>query len=61
MTYAAGIRAHQTSGRPLVTHIHATEFDRSIGGANPAIVERERTGSTPPRGSSAIVPCSGGA
>jgi glycosyltransferase involved in cell wall biosynthesis len=44
MTYAAGIRAHEISGRPLVTHIHATEFDRSIGGANPAIVEREWTG-----------------
>jgi glycogen synthase len=44
MTYAAGIRARETSGRPLVTHIHATEFDRSIGGANPVIMERESLG-----------------
>lgn len=44
MTYAAGIRAHAMSGRPLVTHIHATEFDRSIGGTNPRIMERESTG-----------------
>lgn len=32
LTYPAGIRAKQTSGRPLIVHVHATEFDRA--GAN---------------------------
>ncbi len=44
MTYAAGVRARAVSGRPFVAHIHATEFDRSPFGANPAIVDRERAG-----------------
>jgi glycosyltransferase involved in cell wall biosynthesis len=44
MTYEAGLRARAVSGRPLVAHIHATEFDRSPFGANPAIVEREGEG-----------------
>jgi len=29
LTYPAGIAAKEVSGRPLVAHIHATEFDRS--------------------------------
>lgn len=29
LTYPAGIAAKQTSGKPFVAHIHATEFDRS--------------------------------
>lgn len=29
LTYPAGIAAKETSGRPLIAHIHATEFDRS--------------------------------
>lgn len=29
LTYPAGIAAKETSGRPLVVHVHATEFDRS--------------------------------
>ena len=44
MTYAAGISARAVSGRPFVAHIHATEFDRSPFGPNPAIVEREEAG-----------------
>ncbi len=28
LTYAAGIAAKQVSGKPLVIHVHATEFDR---------------------------------
>jgi glycogen synthase len=32
LTYPAAIRAQQTSGRPLIVHVHATEFDRA--GAN---------------------------
>ncbi|MBO4646250.1 MAG: glycosyltransferase family 4 protein [Bacteroidales bacterium] len=29
LTYRAGIAAKQVSGKPLVVHIHATEYDRS--------------------------------
>ncbi len=29
MTYDAGIEARKVSGKPLVVHIHATEFDRT--------------------------------
>jgi len=44
ITFRAGLRAREASGRPLVVHIHATEFDRSGPGANPVIAEREREG-----------------
>jgi glycogen synthase len=29
MTYPAGIAAKEVSGKPLIVHVHATEFDRS--------------------------------
>ena len=29
LTYPAGIAAKRMSGKPLVVHVHATEFDRS--------------------------------
>jgi len=29
LTYAAGVAAKKVSGKPLVIHVHATEFDRS--------------------------------
>lgn len=29
LTYQAGIKAKQVSGKPLVIHVHATEFDRA--------------------------------
>jgi len=44
ITFEAGIAARSISGKPLVAHIHATEFDRAGDGANPIIVERERRG-----------------
>ena len=44
LTFGAGIRARAASGRPLVAHIHATEFDRSGDGVNPRIARRERRG-----------------
>ncbi len=44
ITFAAGIAAREVSGRPLVAHIHATEFDRAGAGANPEICRREREG-----------------
>ncbi len=31
LTYPAGIAAKEVSGKPLVIHVHATEFDRSGG------------------------------
>lgn len=46
ITYRAGIRARLESGRPLVAHIHATEFDRAGGSGNAEIVAREREGLT---------------
>jgi glycogen synthase len=44
ITFAAGIRARAISGRPLVAHIHATEFDRAGEHGNPEIERRERDG-----------------
>ncbi len=44
ITFAAGMEARKISGKPLVAHIHATEFDRAGQGANPFICEREYQG-----------------
>lgn len=44
LTYPAGIAAKNASGKPLVIHVHATDFDRSGGKVNPAVYEIERTG-----------------
>lgn len=44
MTYQAGIQARRASGKPLVAHIHATEFDRSGKNVNTQIYEIEREG-----------------
>ncbi len=44
ITFAAGIRARAISGKPLVAHIHATEFDRVGEHGNPEIGRREREG-----------------
>jgi glycosyltransferase involved in cell wall biosynthesis len=44
ITFAAGARARAASGRPLVAHIHATEYDRCGGPGNPEIQRREREG-----------------
>lgn len=44
MTFAAGMAARRVSGRPLIAHIHATEFDRAGDGANPEICRREHEG-----------------
>lgn len=45
MTYEAGIKAKKESGKPLVCHIHATEFDRSgFGGVNQYVYDIERKG-----------------
>ncbi len=44
MTYEAGIRAAHYHRRPLVAHIHATEFDRTDFHPNTWILDRERRG-----------------
>lgn len=44
MTYEAGIIARKISGKPLVMHIHATEFDRTGGNPNHEIAHREYLG-----------------
>lgn len=44
LTFAAGRRARAASGKPLVAHIHATEYDRCGGPGNPEIHRLERLG-----------------
>ncbi len=44
LTYAAGIAAKKISGKPLVVHVHATEFDRSGENVNKVVYEIERNG-----------------
>lgn len=45
LTYAAGIAAKEISGKPLVVHMHATEYDRSgEGRVNTNVFELEQTG-----------------
>ena len=44
LTYAAGIAAKQATGKPLVVHVHATEFDRSGENVNQTVYDIERKG-----------------
>lgn len=44
LTYPAGIAAKMISGKPLVIHVHATEFDRSGENVNPSVYAIERRG-----------------
>nr|WP_319572281.1 glycosyltransferase family 4 protein [uncultured Draconibacterium sp.] len=44
LTYPAGIAASKASGKPLVIHVHATDFDRSGGDVNPRVYAIEREG-----------------
>jgi len=45
LTFKAGIAAKEVSGKKLVIHVHATEFDRSGGqGASPMVYEIEKEG-----------------
>ncbi len=44
MTFKAAVFAKQVSGKPLVVHVHATEYDRSAGNPNPAVLDYERFG-----------------
>jgi len=44
LAYPAGIAAKKVSGKPLVIHVHATDFDRSGGSVNPRVYSIEREG-----------------
>ncbi|MCX6739153.1 MAG: glycosyltransferase family 4 protein [Candidatus Parcubacteria bacterium] len=45
LAYLAGIEAKKATGKPLVVHVHATEFDRTGGqGVNEEVYAIERAG-----------------
>jgi len=44
MTYPAGIAVSVMSGKPLIVHVHSTEFDRSGENINQMIYDIEREG-----------------
>ena len=44
LCYPAGIHAKQVTGKPLVVHVHATDYDRSRGNVNPTVYNIERDG-----------------
>lgn len=44
LTYPAGIHTKMVTGRPLVVHVHATDFDRSRGNVNPQVYAIEKQG-----------------
>ena len=44
LCYPAGIAAKYISGKPLVIHVHATDFDRSGGNVNPVVYNIEKQG-----------------
>ena len=44
MTFLAGIRAKECTGKPLIVHVHATEFDRTGGNVNQGVYDIERQG-----------------
>lgn len=46
LTYPAGMLAQKLSGKPLVAHIHATEFDRAGGPGNERVHKIEHGGMT---------------
>lgn len=44
LTYSAGVAAKETTGKPLVVHMHATEFDRSGENINTDVFALEQNG-----------------
>jgi len=44
LTYLAGIEAKKVSGKPLIIHVHATDFDRSGYNVNPEVYRIEKQG-----------------
>ncbi|MBI9034769.1 MAG: glycosyltransferase family 4 protein [Bacteroidales bacterium] len=44
LTYSAGVAAQMVSGKPLVVHMHATEFDRTGENVNTLVFDLEQKG-----------------
>lgn len=44
LCYPAGMAAKHVSGKPLIIHVHATDFDRSGGSVNPTVFKIEQEG-----------------
>ena len=44
LTYPEGVHAKNVTGKPLVIHVHATDFDRSRGNVNPTVFGIEKDG-----------------
>ncbi len=44
MTYSAGVAVAAATGKPLVVHVHSTEFDRSGTNVNQQVYDIERMG-----------------
>jgi len=44
LTFPAAILAKKATGKPFVAHVHATDFDRSGGNANPDVYQIEKAG-----------------
>ena len=44
LTYAAGVAAKRLTGKPLVVHVHATEFDRTGENVNTQVYALEKMG-----------------
>lgn len=44
LSFPAGIEAKRVTGKPLVVHVHATEFDRGGGGINQEVYTVEKAG-----------------
>ncbi len=44
LTYEAGVAIKEATGKPLVVHVHATEYDRSGGSVNQRVFNIEKHG-----------------
>jgi len=42
LSFLAGLRAKELTGKPLILHVHSTEYDRSAGNMNPEVFEIEK-------------------
>ncbi len=44
MTFKAGIKAKKATGKPLIVHVHATDFDRTLDNPNKIVYNIEKEG-----------------
>jgi glycosyltransferase involved in cell wall biosynthesis len=42
LSFLAGMRAKELTGKPLILHVHSTEYDRSGGSMNPEVFDIEK-------------------